>query len=70
MSAATTPAEREQITKTFFGYAARAAFRGWQLWRSDAGDGPVRFFAAKWNRVIVLANMEEVERFLERAGIE
>jgi hypothetical protein len=56
------------MSDLFSDYAARCALRGWQLWRSDAADGPVRYFAAKWNRVLVLADLPEVERFLERAG--
>lgn len=47
---------------------ARAALRGWMLWRSDAADGPQRYFAGRWGNVRVLADLEEVERFLELVG--
>ena len=47
---------------------ARAALAGWQLWRSDAADGPQRFFAGRWGMVRVLGDLDEVERFLEKVG--
>lgn len=47
---------------------ARAALRGWQLWRSSAADGPVRYFVARWGMVRALADLDEVEQWLERAG--
>ncbi len=55
--------------KTFSHLAAVAALRGYQLWRSDAADGPTRYFAGRWGMVQVLADREEVELFLERAGV-
>ncbi len=48
--------------------AAKAALAGYQLWRSDAADGVQRYFIAKFGLVRVLADADEVERFLERAG--
>ncbi|MCA0241404.1 MAG: hypothetical protein LCI02_11105 [Proteobacteria bacterium] len=54
--------------KGFHERAARAALAGWQLWRSDADDGHVRFFAARWGQVRVLADLAEVDRFLAQVG--
>ena len=54
--------------KGFATSAARAALAGWQLWRSDAADGPTRYFVARWNAVRVLADLAEVERFLDQVG--
>ena len=48
---------------------ARAALRGYQLWRSDSSDGEVRYFAGKWGMVKVLASREEVDCWLDQAGI-
>ena len=61
--------DRTRDVKTFAGYAARCALAGWQLWRSDEADGPVRFFVCRWNLVQVMADLDEVERFLERAAV-
>jgi hypothetical protein len=47
---------------------AKAAMRGWQLWRTDPDDGAQRFFAGRWGVIQALANVAEVERFLETAG--
>lgn len=47
---------------------ARAALRGWQLWRTDPDDGTQRYFAGRWGLVRVLADTAEVERFLEAVG--
>ena len=47
---------------------ARGCLAGYQLWRTDPADGVQRYFAGKWGMVRVLANAEEVERFLEQAG--
>lgn len=56
-------------SKTWSTLAAKAALRGWQLWRSDAADGPQRFFLARWGHVRVLADLGEVERVLEQMGV-
>ena len=67
MTPATALGEAEtQACKAFSTFAARAALRGWQLWRSDAADGPQRFFAARWGQVRVLADLDEVDRFLDQ----
>jgi hypothetical protein len=55
--------------KPFASMAARCAIAGWHLWRSDAADGPVRYFLGKWGLVHVAADLDEVERFLVRAGV-
>jgi hypothetical protein len=47
---------------------ARAAISGWQLWRSDPADGVQRFFAGRFGTVIVLADTDEVGRFLDRCA--
>lgn len=47
---------------------ARAALRGWQLWRTDPDDGVQRYFAGRWGLVRTLADVEQVEQFLEQAG--
>lgn len=58
---------RHRLDKGFATFAARFAMRGWQLWRTDAGDpGPVRYVAARWNRVTVLADLAEVDALLRR----
>lgn len=66
MSAAVV-AERQALDrKSWATLTARAALAGWQLWRSDAADGPQRFFAGRWGMVNVMADTAEVERFLDR----
>ena len=45
---------------------ARAAISGWQLWRSDPADGVQRYFAGRFGMVIALADVDEIERFLNR----
>lgn len=54
--------------KAFTTLAARAALRGWQLWRSDAADGHRRYFVGRWDVVHVLADLGEIERCIEREG--
>jgi len=48
--------------------AARAALRGWQAWRSDAADGPQRFFLGRSGLVRVCADLEELDRILEQVA--
>lgn len=62
-----TPAEREP-DKAFSDLAARAALAGWQLWRSDADDGPQRYFCGRWGQVRVLGDLVEVEQFLQQVA--
>lgn len=61
-------ADRDE-RKTFADLAATAALNGWQLWRSEAADGPQRYFAGRWGQVRVLADLGEVKRFLEQVGV-
>lgn len=58
----------EAEPKAFATLAARAALRGWQLWRTDSADGPQRYFAGRWGRLRALADLEEAERFLDLIG--
>lgn len=53
--------------KAFSTLAARFALAGWQLWRTDAADGPQRLFAARWGQVTrPMADLVEAEQLLER----
>ena len=54
--------------KAWSSQVARAARAGYQLWRSDPDDGVQRFFVARWDLVRALANVDDVERFLQQAG--
>lgn len=65
-SAGDPPCDR-RADKTFATLSARAALLGWQLWRSDAADGPQRFFAGRWGLVRVLHLFDDVEQFLDLA---
>jgi hypothetical protein len=65
---ATEQPSREIELKAWSTLVARAALKGFQLWRSDAADGPTRYFLARWGRVRAMADVEEVERILEVVG--
>ena len=53
----------------FADLAARYALAGWQFWRTDAADGPQRYFAARWGRVTEpMADLIEAEQFLARVA--
>lgn len=54
--------------KNWMTLVARAAMRGWQLWRSDAADGPQRYFLGHHGLVRCCADSTEVERLLEQIG--
>lgn len=58
--------EAAAATKQFSHLAARAALAGFQLWRSDADDGPQRFFAGRWGLIHVMADADEVDAWLTR----
>ena len=60
--------DREVDRKAWATLAAHAALRGYQLWRSDAADGPQRFFLGKLGLIRVCADLDEVDRVLERAS--
>lgn len=66
----TAAAEQRQALdrKAWATLAARAALNGWQLWRTDAGDGPQRFIAARWGMTRVMADVAELEQFLDHVG--
>lgn len=54
--------------KSWATLVARAALKGWQLWRTDPDDGVQRYFIARWGLVRALADVDQVEQFLEQAG--
>ena len=54
--------------KRFATLAARLALAGWSLTRTDAGDGPVRFFAGRWGQARELASLDAVAAFAEQVG--
>lgn len=54
--------------KTFATLRARLAMRGWSLSRTSAADGPVVYFAARWNMPRELASLEAVAEFADRVG--
>lgn len=64
----TTHASREIELKAWSTLVARAALKGFQLWRTDAADGPTRYFLGRWGHVRAMADAEEVERVLEQVG--
>lgn len=45
---------------------ARLMLAGWTLTRSDASDGPVIFYACRWNMPRELADLAAVEAFADR----
>ena len=58
--------EREP-RKRWSDLAALAALHGLQAWRSDAADGPQRFFLGRFGLIRVCADLDELERVIERA---
>lgn len=61
---------REVNPKTWTTLVAKAALKGFQLWRTDAADGPTRYFLARWGRVRAMADTDEVERILDVVGAQ
>ncbi len=55
-------------TKRFATLRARLALKGWALSRTDAGDGPVTFYATRWNMARDLASLDAVAEFADRVG--
>lgn len=55
--------------KTWSTLVARAALKGYQLWRTDADDGVQRFVVGRWGMVRILADVDEVQRFLTQVGV-
>lgn len=62
------PLDLDVDRKSWSTLVARSALRGFQLWRTDPDDGVQRYMIARWGMVKVLADLQEVERFLEQAG--
>ena len=61
----------EQITdngKRFATLRAHLALKGYCLHRTEANDGPVRFFVARWGMVRELRDLPAVAQFLRRVG--
>ena len=56
-------------SKRFATLRAAFAFQRWMLTRSDAKDGPVRYFASRWNNVRELAGLAAVEAFAAQVGV-
>lgn len=55
------------VTKAFSRLSALYCMAGLSLWRTDGADGPVRYFAARWNQATrPMADLAEAEMFLER----
>lgn len=65
---AATRDKEEQHDKQFATLKARAALRGWQLWRSDPADGGACYLATRWGMTRTMGNLAEVEAFLGQAG--
>ena len=55
-------------TKRFATLRARLALKGWALSRTDAGDGPVTFYATRWGMARDLASIDAVAEFADRVG--
>lgn len=61
-------AEASSDGKRFATLRARLALAGWALTRTSAADGPVAFFATRWNMPRELADLAAVERFADLVG--
>lgn len=61
------PVEQDD-DKRFATLRARLALAGWVLTRTSAADGPVVFFATRWNMPRELASLDAVESFADRVG--
>lgn len=58
----------DDLQKRFATLRAAAALAGLQIWRSDPGDGPVRYFASRRGVVRDLGDLAQVEQFLDVLG--
>lgn len=70
-AALTTADQLRQVRdddKAFANLRARLAMRGWALTRTSAADGPVVFFATRWNMPRELPSLQAVAEFAERVG--
>lgn len=62
------PAQGGQPDKWFATLAARAALRGWRIWRTAPADGDPRYFATRWGMTRTLGSPAEVDAFLCQVG--
>jgi hypothetical protein len=61
-------ATEQADSKRFAGLRARLALAGWVLSRTSADDGPVVFFATRWNMPRELPGLDAVAAFADRVG--
>ena len=54
--------------KRFATLRARLALAGFELSRTDASDGPMRYFVTRWSLVRELHNLTAVQAFAEQVG--
>jgi glutaredoxin-related protein len=47
---------------------ARAALKGWQLWRTDPDDGVQRYFLGRWGLVRAISDTDELHAVLDQTG--
>jgi hypothetical protein len=47
---------------------AAAALAGYQIARTDPADGPVRYFATRWNIARELGDLGQAEHFIQVLG--
>ncbi len=50
--------------KAWASLVSRSALRGYQLWRTDAADGPQRFILCRYG-VLRVIELDQLERFLD-----
>jgi hypothetical protein len=55
--------------KQFSTLRAELARASYALWRTDAADGPVSYFASRWGLVRELPNWEAVRAFAVSVGV-
>jgi hypothetical protein len=58
-----TEDQAQRYKDPFPGLSAQLALAGWASWRSDPDMPPVRYFVARWGRVEVLADIDDLQRF-------
>lgn len=68
MGAAVLSAPADADEKVFHTLRAAAALRGYSLARTDRADGPVTFYATRWNLVTELRTLADVAAFVARIG--
>lgn len=60
--------DRDTDRKTFEGFRAACAFKGYTLARSNPNDGPVTYWAARWGLIRELRSLSEVSAFVLQIG--